>query len=605
MSVLFISKGAQKLLSVRDSVSRSCLSLNGVWDFAVDVNNDGVERRVFASRLENPISMPVPSSYNDITTDTDIHDHVGLVWYQKEVLAPRWLGNERLIVRFGAITHTGRVWVDGQEVAKHIGGYLPFEADITDFVTPGETFRLTVAVDNRLTWDTIPVGQEVKDDTGKRKLNYFYDFFNYSGIHRPVWLYTRPEVAVTDVTVTTDVHGQTGIVHYQVQAEGAKEISVRVLDANGVEVAAASGEKGQVEIDQVILWQPGKAYLYTLEVHADDDVYPQPFGVRTVEVKDSQLLINGTPFYFRGYGRHEDNLTRGRGFDPVMMVHDFEIMKWQGANSFRTSHYPYAEEILDYADQQGFVVIGETAAVGLNLKMWPGEMGGVGLETFCPDTITERTRQTHADHIREMISRDKNHPSIVIWSIANEPESDSQASYDYFAPLAKVARQADQSRPIGYVNVQMCGPDVEKCVGLFDVVMLNRYNGWYTTTGNLPVSERKLRKEIDAWIKMAPGKPIIFTEYGPDTLKGMTDFHRRPWSEEYQEDMLGMFHRVFDDYREVIGEQMWNFADFQTIPGILRVGGNRKGMFTRDRQPKAAAYTVRKRWLTMRDKLGF
>lgn len=591
------------MLSVRPSQSRQIHTLDGIWDFQCDPGICGHTDRWYASGLPAPRPMPVPASYNEITTDLDVYNHVGLAWYQRTVQPPTYGDDERLIVRFGAVTHHGRVWVNDTEVAYHEGGYLPFEADITDLVRPGEPFRLTVAVDNELRWDTIPCGFTYTDDAGVKHRNYFFDFFSYAGIHRTVTLYTRPRHAVTDVTVTTALDGT---VTWQVEAPGARDVSVRILDASGAEVARGDGATGEATIPDPTLWQPGAGYLYTLEVHADTDVYPQPFGVRSVEIADAKLLINGRPFYFRGYGRHEDNIVRGKAHDNVMMVHDFEIMKWQGANSFRTSHYPYAEEVLDYADREGFVVIDETAAVGLNLKIWPGELGGVpGMKTFSPDTITSATRATHADHIRELIARDKNHPSVVIWSIANEPETDCPEARDYFAPLVDVARAADPTRPVGFVNVGHATPQTETCADLFDLVMLNRYQGWYTETGNLPLAEKALREEVRAWVELCPGKPIIFTEYGPDTMIGLRDFQRRPWSEEFQDDMLAMFHRVFDDVDEIIGEQMWNFADFRTIPGILRVGGNRKGMFTRDRLPKAAAYTVRTRWLAMREELGW
>ena len=134
--------------------------------------------------------------------------------------------------------------------------------------------------------------------------------------------------------------------------------------------------------------------------------------------------------------------------------------------------------------------------------------------------------------------------------------------------------------------------------------MLNRYYGWYVNTGNLADAEKALREEVQGWIKDYPGKPILFTEYGPDTMPGQADLYRRPWSEEFQIDMLSMFHRVFDDTPEIVGEQMWNFADFMTIPGIMRVGGNKKGMFTRERDPKPAAYVVRERWLAKKKELG-
>lgn len=595
------------MITVRQTPSRNVFNLDGIWDFQVDEREEGVAQQWFAHPLAKPRPMAVPASYNDIVTDTKVRDHVGVVWYQRRVQVPRNLGEDRLILRFGSATHTAHVWVNGEEVMSHEGGYLPFEADITDNVEAGSTFLVTVAVDNRLSWQTIPPGYIFKDTQGHNVQRYMHDFYNYAGLHRSVLLYTRPREYVSDVTVVTDIDGQAGLVSYTVEAQNTEDVSVRLLDATGCEVAAAAGKEGQLRVEGAHFWAPGDGYLYTLEVRAGEDIYPQTVGIRTVEVKDSQFLINGKPFYFRGYGRHEDNIVRGKSHDNVMLVHDFELMKWQGANSFRTSHYPYAEEVMDYADREGFVVIDETAAVGLNIGLSGGVFGtppGMPTKTFSEESLDARTQKVHEAHIRELIARDKNHPCVVLWSIANEPESNTPESLSYFEPLAQAARDADPTRPVGYVNVMLAPPQLEKCVGLFDVVMLNRYYGWYVDTGALEDAETHLRQELEGWLKLAPGKPIIFTEYGPDTLAGLRDLHRQPWSEEFQEDMFDMFHRVFDDFDAVVGEQMWNFADFQTVSGILRVGGNKKGMFTRDRKPKSAAYQVRKRWLAMRDEQG-
>jgi beta-glucuronidase len=130
---------------------------------------------------------------------------------------------------------------------------------------------------------------------------------------------------------------------------------------------------------------------------------------------------------------------------------------------------------------------------------------------------------------------------------------------------------------------------------LFDVVMLNRYYGWYVNTGDLPAAERALEAELNAWAAKL-GKPIIMTEYGADTLPGLHSVIPAPWTEEYQAELLAIPHRVFDRVDAVVGEQVWNFADFATTSGIMRVGGNRKGVFTRDRQPKSAAHSLRRRW---------
>jgi beta-glucuronidase len=314
-----------------------------------------------------------------------------------------------------------------------------------------------------------------------------------------------------------------------------------------------------------------------------------------VKVDGARFLINGEPFYFRGFGKHEDSVVRGKGYDNAYMVHDFVLMEWLGANSFRTSHYPYAEEVLDYADRHGIVVIDETPAVGLNTGIGGGIFGGKPMKTFSEETVNAATQDVHRQAIRELVARDKNHPCVVIWSIANEPESDTPESRAYFEPLAAEARRLDPSRPVGFVNVMLAPADKDLVSDLFDVLMLNRYYGWYVNSGDLANAERALEAEVQAWVKKH-GKPIIFTEYGADTIAGLHSVTPIPWTEEYQADLLEMTHRVFDRVDAVVGEQIWAFADFATGFAIFRVDGNKKGVFTRDRRPKAAAHLLRRRW---------
>ena len=147
---------------------------------------------------------------------------------------------------------------------------------------------------------------------------------------------------------------------------------------------------------------------------------------------------------------------------------------------------------------------------------------------------------------------------------------------------------------MGFVNV-MLAPYGKCLVSEFaDVLMLNRYYGWYVNTGDLASAEIAWRAELAGWA--TEGKPIIITEYGADTLAGLHAVVAAPWSEEYQEQYLDMNHRVFDSFPEVVGEHVWNFADFATKSGIFRVDGNKKGAFTRDRRPKSAAFALRRRW---------
>jgi beta-glucuronidase len=588
------------MLRPQDSAARERKSLNGLWAFRLDTDGVGRDDGWFRSQLTEAREMPVPASFNDVAADPTVRNYFGDIWYQTRVRVPRGWDGQRIVLNFESATHRATVWVDDVEVVSHEGGYTPFEADITAHAFAGQELRVTVVVNNTLSFQSIPPGI-IEDTAAGKRQRYFHDFFNYAGIHRTVWLYATPKSYVEDVTVVTGLDGTTGTVTYTVRTQGADGHQVKVIlrDADGGQVATGSGGVGTLHVGDVHRWAPGDGYLYDLEVTlARDgettDSYHQTVGMRTVRVEGNRFLINGEPFYFKGFGKHEDIGVIGKGHNDAFLVHDFELLKWVGANSLRTSHYPYSEDVLDYADRQGLVLIDETAAVGLNMGLGGGIFGTQGYTTFSPDTINDASQQVHAQAIRELIGRDKNHPSVVLWSIANEPESDTEAAEDYFRPLFEVARKADPTRPVGFVNV-MLAPHGKCRVSQFgDVLMLNRYYGWYANTGDLEVAEIEWQRELEAWA--GDGKPIIITEYGADTYPGLHSINVDPWSEEYQVAYLDMNHRVFDWIDAVVGEQVWNFADFATTSGTMRVGGNKKGVFTRDRQPKAAAQALRKRW---------
>ena len=586
------------MLRPQDTATRERKRLDGLWRFSLDAAGQGRTARWFAGPLPDAREMPVPASFNDIVADPAVRDYFGDVWYQTTVRVPRGWDGRRIVLHFESATHRATVWVDDTEVVSHEGGYTPFEADITAHVRAGEPARVTVLVNNTLSFQSIPPGV-IEDTPAGRRQRYWHDFFNYAGIHRPVWLYQTDPVHLTDITVVTGLDGATGTIDYATESSGAADTRVVLRDASGRPVAEASGAKGTLTVDNAHRWAPGDGYLYDLEVRLVDgdtvlDSYHQSVGIRTVQVSGNRFLINGDPFYFTGFGKHEDLAVIGKGHNDAFMVHDFELLEWIGANSFRTSHYPYSSDVLDYADRHGIVIIDETPAVGLNMGLGGGIFGGQGYTTFTPDTINDTTREVHAQVIRELVARDKNHPSVVLWSIANEPESDTEGAENYFRPLFELTRELDPSRPVGFVNV-MLSPYGKCRVSQFaDVLMLNRYYGWYVNTGDLPAAEQAWEQELRGWA--SEHKPIIITEYGADTYPGLHSVAAQPWTEEYQVAYLDMNHRVFDRIDAVVGEQVWNFADFATTSGVMRVGGNKKGVFTRDRQPKAAAHALRRRW---------
>lgn len=583
------------MLRPRDSHTRTAIQIVGLWDFCLDPNDQGIEEQWFSNGLKNPVRMTTGTSFNDIFTSKLIRDYSGAFWYRKQIRIPFLPAGNRLLLYFESVTHAAQVWVNDTLVCQHSGGYLPFQADITDTVRSGDFAFVTVRADNILSFETIPPGIVVPELSGPKQ-RYWHDFFNYAGIHRPVWLCTVPSQHIEDVTVVTSFDGSDGIVRYEASSVCPGNVTIKLYDSTGSLVAA--GASGEARIPNVHPWSVGDGYLYRAEfcLEAEGktvDIYPMRVGVRTVEVKGTQILLNGKPVYLKGFGMHEDLAVIGKGHHDAFMLHDFALLKWIGANSFRTSHYPYSEDVMDYADEQGFLVIDETPAVGLNLVNG-GIFPGADMVTFSPDTISEKTQRAHMQVIEELIRRDKNHPCVILWSIANEPESQTDAAAAYFEPLFAAARRSDPTRPVGFVNMALAPYGLCKVAQFSDVIMLNRYHGWYSFNDDLTGAEAALREELELWQRV--GKPIIMTEYGTDTMNGLHAVVPEPWTEEYQVAYLQMYHKVFDAIPAMAGEQVWNFADFATFPGTMRVGGNRKGVFTRDRQPKSSAFTLKRRW---------
>lgn len=584
--------------------TRNVIDLSGIWSFKLIEYKGEYD---VTTEIDTDLQMAVPGSYNDQGVVSSIRNHVGKVVYETTFTIPNVLHQERQVLRFGSATHEAEVFVNGQKVVSHRGGFLPFEVEINDVVQKGKN-RLTVIVNNILDDSTLPVGnfKEVKDSKGNIKAvnEPNFDFFNYAGLHRPVKIYTTPkEHYIEDIVIVPHVDGQNAQVEYTVKASGNQSLQVDIVDQEGHIVASQNGAENTVEIENVHLWQPGDGYQYTLAVSikADDEVidyYEEPFGVRSIEVKNGQFLINGEPFYFKGFGKHEDTYYHGRGLNEVSNIQDLNLMKWIGANSFRTSHYPYSEEMMRLADEQGVVVIDETTAVGVHLNFSAALDGSQNTDTW----KKIRTKEDHEQVIKELIARDKNLACVVMWSIANEPDSASLGAKEYFEPLVNLAKELDpQNRPCTIVTLLNSLPDVCQVQDLVDVLCLNRYYGWYVQSGDLEAAKEALRQELDGWLEKQPDKPIMFTEYGADTVVGLHAIDDIMFTEEYQVKYYEANHEIIDQCPNFVGEQVWNFADFETSNGVIRVQGNRKGIFTRERRPKAVAHYFRKRWNNIPD----
>lgn len=578
---------------------RSKLDISGIWDFRADPDNLGREERWYLG-LSNPRPMAVPGSWNE--QYEDLFGHLGLSWYvTKTYVSAGWRG-QRVMLRVGSACYQATVYVNGIEVGSHEGGHLPFEFEITDQVRWDRENVVAISVENELKPARVPSGNipsplRMVANTPRTT----FDFYPFAGLHRPVVLYTTPMTHIEDVTVVTDIRANDGVVGVTVKLNAP-------ITANGVArlrggdtvveqpLAFTQGvARAELVVPSARLWSDQDPYLYDLSVHADQDHYSLAVGVRTVAVQGGKILLNGRPVQLNGFGRHEDFYASGKGLNMPLMVKDYQLMRWTGANSYRTSHYPYSEEEMQLADREGFLIIDEIPAVSLQFDN--------------PENMAERKRMC-LQQIDELVARDKNHPSVLMWCVANEPmprslnlagagsgggEADpAEATGKAFLDeLLTRARQLDPTRLVTLVTI-MNSPSswVEYC----DVVCMNRYWGWYVLGGELEKALVSLEQELDAtWEKW--GKPVILSEFGADTIPGLHGHPALMWTEEYQADLIRGHLRVAATKPYIAGMQIWNYADFAAVQSVMRVGGvNMKGVFTRARAPKMAAHVLREFW---------
>lgn len=562
---------------------RQMRDLNGFWDFAFDSADTGQDSG-WGNGFVPQERIAVPASWNEQFADT--RDNLGPAWYQTQFdMAWGW-ETERIFLRFNSVSYLADVWLNGIYLGGHESGHLPFTFEITEHIQ-AENNHLVVRVDarpqpnhvppgNMGTNEEVTFGREAFPDTN-------YDFFPFAGIQRPVLLCTMPKSAsITDVTVITTIEGTTGQVNVQVEHSGG---SVHGTLSRGDKTFSADGQNELTFIvTDAELWSPDAPNLYrlTVDLLSENNVvdsYSLNIGIRTVKVTKDKLLLNGQPIVLLGFGRHEDFPVLGKGMSHTVIVKDHAIMRWIGANSYRTTHYPYSEEQMQLADELGFLVIAETPAVGLYFD--EDEAGLAQRDELCQQQI------------RDLIARDKNHPSVIMWSIANEPHSVEPYATKFFRKHYELAKSLDATRPVTLVTYKGVS---EESFAFLDVVCLNRYFGWYSQPGQIELGATKFEQELDALFAKF-GKPILVTEFGVDTLPGHHATPPEMFSEEYQVAFLEAYVEIMMRKPFVAGQHVWNLADFKTQQAVHRVNGlNYKGVFTRDRRPKMAAHRLRELW---------
>ena len=586
------------LLYPQQNQTRNLTDLSGLWQFQLDPKDEGARNGWFKA-LPAPRPIAVPCSWNDLFDDAK--NYLGTAWYLNECWMPQGWRGQRIFLRIGSANYAAQVWVNGQRVAEHLGGHLPFAVDISNQLAWDKANVIAIAVENKPLPERVPAGPSPGGGIFSGLFGGYpettYDFFPYAGLHRPVLLYSTPATHIDDVTVTTTIEGKDGLVNVKLTTNNAYNGKGQArLNGDTSELNFRNGAaEATLRVPAARFWQPGDPHLYPLTLTLNDgarvtDAYTLDIGIRTIAVRGAQILLNGQPIKLTGFGKHEDFPINGRGLNLPLVVRDYELLKWVGANSYRTSHYPYSEEAMMLADKLGVLVIDEIPAVSLNFND--------------SDELQAARFKQCTQQIEELIARDKNHPSVIMWCVANEPMAGNplaggaspkaiEAGKQFFSKMYAQTRALDATRPVTLVGV-MNGPP--EWLGIFDVVSINRYYGWYALGARLNEAEQSLEKELDA-LNQAFGKPIIITEFGTDTVAGTHSQPDEMWSEEYQVEFLRRYLDVAARKPFVAGLQVWNFADFKTGQGIVRMGGmNMKGVFTRDRRPKMAAHFLRSRW---------
>ena len=550
--------------------------LNGKWNAIVDLYDQGEKMKVYENRtpqtgeefyeysFEGGLRLNVPGDWNSQTPELKYYE--GTVWYARHFDADPQPG-QRQFLYFGAVSYRCKVYLNGEQITEHEGGFTPFEVELTGKLRSGDNF-LVVQVNNRRTQDAIPA--------------LAYDWWNYGGITRDVMLVTTPEQYVRDYFVRLDGN-DAGSVKVSLALARPQSADVRIdIPELKVSQTVRTDEDGRAEfgikVKGLELWEPGDAKLYDVTFSCGDDSVSDRIGFRYLETEGTGILVNGKRTFMRSISFHEEIPQRkGRAFsqaDAQMLLSEAEAL---GVNMIRLAHYPQNEYIVRLAEQMGIILWQE-------IPIWQGI-----------DFEDKGTESKALGMLEEMIFRDRNRCAVCFWGVANETKP-SDARNAFLLSLLKKGRSMDDTRlyvaafDLVYFNeetrhFEMDDPFTEN----LDVVAVNKYMGWYHPWP-VPPSEA-------VW-NVVPDKPLIISEFGGEALYGQHGDRNMAssWSEEYQarlyEDNIEMFRHI----PNLAGVSPWILFDFRSpyrFHPTNQEDWNRKGLVSDQGYRKAAWYIMR------------
>ena len=556
---------------------REMQSLNGKWDAVVDLYDQGRKNKIYLNRkpegktdfyeyaFENGLRLDVPSDWNSQTPELKYYE--GTVWYARRFDAPRQDGR-RLFLHFGAVSYRCRVYLNGEEIGSHEGGFTPFQIEVTGKLKPADNF-LAVEVNNTRTPDAIPA--------------MAFDWWNYGGITRDVSLVSVPEAFVEDYFIRLDKDSADRI-SADVRLSGAPagtSVLVEIPELKVRETASAD-ERGAAalsfRVKNLKRWSPEDPKLYRVIVSAGRDRVEEMIGFRNVRVEGEDIYLNGEPVFLKSVSFHEEIPQRmGRAFsesDAVMLLSEARAL---GCNMIRLAHYPQNEYIVRLAEKMGFMLWEE-------IPVWQGI-----------DFANDATRQKAGRMIREMVGRDRNRCALTFWGVANETQP-SESRNEFLRYLISCCRELDDTRLIVAAfdlvrfdrDRQLFVMD-DPFIEALDVVAVNKYMGWYHPW---PVTPDRAVWDV------ARGKPLIISEFGGEALYGQHGAAdtASSWSEEYQEALYRDNLRMFENIPNLRGVSPWILFDFRSpfrFHPTNQEGWNRKGLVSDRGYRKKAWYLMK------------
>jgi beta-glucuronidase len=555
---------------------KSATLLNGKWNAIIDPFSRGEAMKFHENRkprtktefveyaFANGLRLDVPGDFNSQIPELKYYE--GNVWYQRHFTANKKPEHLQYLY-FAGVSYEAAVWLNGREVGRHEGGFTPFQFEITDLLVDGEN-DLVVKVNNERRADGIPA------------MNF--DWWNYGGILRDVFHVERPRVHVLDYKLQLKP-GHQDIIAGHIQLGNATspqqvELAIAELDIKQTLTTNAGGHVSFEIKAKPGLWEPASPHVYRTTLSAGADLIEDEIGFRSIEVKNTELLLNGKPVFLKGVNFHEEIPQRmGRAYseaDAAMILNEVKAL---GCNFIRTAHYPQNEHIVRMAEKTGLMIWEE-------IPLWQG------IEFSNPAILKKAETM-----LREMIYRDKNRAGVIIWSIANET-SPSDYRDKVLTDLVTLTRGLDDTRLVG---AAFDNPKYDKATSTFrlddkvaeavDVVGVNKYMGWYMP---FPAKPEDIKWNV------AAGKPLIMTEYGCEALYGRhgpADVAHE-WSEEYMEELYRRNHLMFENIPNLRGTCPWVLFDFRS-PNRCHPqhqdGWNRKGLVSDKGQRKKAWWVVK------------